>query len=28
VVIYHERATKGPVDLTVTHLAVTPIGPK
>ena len=27
VVIYHERPTKGPVDLTVTHLSVAPIGP-
>ncbi len=28
VVIYHEPPTKGSVDLTVTHLSVTPIGPK
>jgi hypothetical protein len=28
VVIYHEQPTRGPVDLTVTHLSVTPIGPK
>jgi hypothetical protein len=28
VVIYHERSTKGPVDLTVTHLSVAPTGPK
>jgi hypothetical protein len=28
VVIFHERAERGPVDLTVTHLEVTPIGSK
>ena len=28
VVLYHERPTKGPVDLTVTHLSVEPIGSK
>jgi hypothetical protein len=28
VVIYHEGRTRGPIDLTVTHLAVTPIGSK
>ena len=28
VVIFHERPTKGPIDVTVTHLSVTPIGPK
>ena len=27
VVIYHERATRGPIDLSVTGLSVTPIGP-
>jgi len=28
VVLYHEKSTRGPVDLTVTHLAVTPLTSK
>ena len=28
VVIFHERPNKGPIDVTVTHLSVTPIGPR
>jgi hypothetical protein len=28
VVIFYERPTKGPIDVTVTHLSIEPIGPK